>query len=536
VLSGDVLADRFQVLELIDRGTIATVWRGIDVRSYSPIAVKILLPGCDDGMRATFAGASEALAAIVHPNLISIRAAGEYKGAPYFVMPLLDGETLTSAIRSRGRFPPAVVARIGLHLCNALARVHAHGHLHRDAKPSNVILDIGGDVVLLDFAVERDLGDSVVQPHLIAGSPAYMAPEHPHCADARSDLYTLGITLYEMATGELPFRARTVRDLIIKHYCEPAPHANALVPDLPDALDDLIAQALEKNPADRFQNAVQMSEGLEELDRWSYSSIVTSGPPHAELSSPAGALPRFGSGPMTAIAEPTTGRRWAWFQRFMRFPRLAKLPRFRVEPKGAKAIGLGILAATVIGIAVHSSRPPSTPAEAAPPAAVEQPTSCTALPELGTLQITSVPAGAKVLANGVAIGETPFKGRFLPAGSYDLALELKDHRPWRTRTTLEVGRLTSLVAKLDPLPALLQVIPRFGEGAARATIFIDGRPLERTESLCRMLAPGRYEVRVGRGRVRSEPVVVRLKPGETRRVTIRLPRSGMSARVSSDGW
>jgi serine/threonine-protein kinase len=263
-LLGAVLRGRYRVLAPLPRGLMGKVFRGLDVQLNRVVAVKLLADRFrhDLTMIQKFVAGAESLAELDHPNLIPVHAIGDHEGQPFFVMRYAEGRTLAEIIRSEGRLRVGPAARLGRQVCLALARVHEASLVHRDVKPQNIFVGHDDHCFLLDFGISRDLGDQPLQRHLVAGSPAYMPPEHPDRADARSDVYSLGVVLHEMVTGRLPFQAGTVRELILKHYFEVAPLATSIVPDLPPAFEDLLQRALARNPGSRFQSAEELAAAL----------------------------------------------------------------------------------------------------------------------------------------------------------------------------------------------------------------------------------------------------------------------------------
>ncbi|GAB4442979.1 MAG: serine/threonine-protein kinase [Chloroflexi bacterium OHK40] len=292
-LSGRTLG-RYQVLERLGRGGMAEVYRAYQPSLDRFVAIKVIYPHLagDPGLRERFGREARAVAALHHPNIVQVHDFDVQGDVAFMAMEFVSGPTLKHAIASlgqRGRLLPLPVAgQIVGQIAEALAYAHEQGVVHRDVKPANVLLrrrgradpaagsrelpplsdealdelllTLGpGSVVLTDFGVARVISDSVEQTAAgtILGSPAYMAPEQGRGerADARSDIYALGVVLYELITGRVPFDADTPFAIVIKHSQAPLPPPRSFRPDLPEQLERVLLKALAKEPADRFQDA-----------------------------------------------------------------------------------------------------------------------------------------------------------------------------------------------------------------------------------------------------------------------------------------
>ena len=213
-------------------------------------------------------------ARLQHPHIVPLLTSGESDGLPYFTMPYVDGESLRVRLAKRGEMPVAEAVRVLREIASALAYAHAHGVVHRDIKPDNVLLS-GGAAMVTDFGVAKALSASSNAEHagvtslgVALGTPAYMAPEQASAdpaVDHRADVYAFGILAYELLTGQTPFGGRTPQGLLAAHVTEPPEPIQKRRASLPLALAVLVMRCLEKRPADRPQSAEEIVHALDDL-------------------------------------------------------------------------------------------------------------------------------------------------------------------------------------------------------------------------------------------------------------------------------
>jgi serine/threonine-protein kinase len=253
---------------------MAIVYKAYDTRLETEVAVKVIrtenLPqSAMDRALKRFERDAKILARLTHPNIVKVMDFGEYEGKPYLVMPYLPGGTLK---RKLGRPMPWVEAvRILTPIAEALDYAHSQNMIHRDVKPSNILLTERGQPMLTDFGIAKVLDLEETQDltgtSAAVGTPEYMAPEQATAktADHRADIYALGIVLYEMVTGRKPYTADTPMAVLIMHARDPLPSPRKYAPDIPEAVEKVLLKALAKRPQDRYQSMEEMEKALSSL-------------------------------------------------------------------------------------------------------------------------------------------------------------------------------------------------------------------------------------------------------------------------------
>ena len=248
----------YRIEELIGRGGMGVVYRANDLRLRRPVALKLVAPtlALDERFRERFARETELVMSLEHPNVVPIYDAGDVDGHVYLAMRLVNGTDLGSLLRAEGALEPARTMTICAQIASALDAAHERGLVHRDVKPSNVLLDSSEHVYLADFGLTRRLDDQMGDPgeDRSIGTPAYLAPEQldGESVDGRADVYSLGCVLYECLTGERVFPRGSRLAEAWAHLEEEPPRASRTRPDLPERVDQVIARALAKDPAQRY--------------------------------------------------------------------------------------------------------------------------------------------------------------------------------------------------------------------------------------------------------------------------------------------
>ncbi|OJY23108.1 MAG: hypothetical protein BGO98_46870 [Myxococcales bacterium 68-20] len=265
--------DRYEVLEPLGEGGMGTVYAVRHVKLDRRFAMKVLRRdlAADSDLAARFLQEAKATAAIAHPAVVAITDFGTMDdGSPYFVMELLEGETLATRIRARGPLPPATAMGIAKRIAEALEASHAANVIHRDLKPDNVFLVGKGaaeDIRIVDFGAAKIVGGSkLTRPGIVFGTPYYMSPEQAsgEAIDARADVYSLGILLFEMVTGRVPFEADSYMGVLTKHIFEAPPPLVVPSGSEPGDLEGIVMRALQKAPAARYASMSAFARALDD--------------------------------------------------------------------------------------------------------------------------------------------------------------------------------------------------------------------------------------------------------------------------------
>ena len=265
---GQVLGGRYRLVELLGTGGMATIYRATDTGLGRDVALKLLRPEYlrDPDFSSRFRQEAQSAASLSHPNIVTVYDYGEDPSGPYIVMELIDGEDLATILRRSGTLPPRQVARIGAGVARALAAAHARGLVHRDIKPGNVLIGTDGQVKVVDFGIARAIAEAqVTLPGTTLGSVHYFSPEQARGepATAASDIYSLGIVLYEMLTGSRPWEGDSAASVALARLSGPIPDPMTVRPSVPPDLAAITRRALALDPRDRWASASVLADALD---------------------------------------------------------------------------------------------------------------------------------------------------------------------------------------------------------------------------------------------------------------------------------
>ena len=303
-----MVGGRYRLVELLGQGGMATIYRATDTQLGRDVAVKLLRPEYlrDPDFSSRFRFEARSAASLSHPNIVGVHDYGEDPNGPFIVMELVDGEDLATILRANGALPPRQAARIASAVARALAAAHAKGIVHRDVKPGNVIIGRDGQVKVTDFGIARAVAESALTlPGTALGSVHYFSPEQARgeATTESGDIFSLGIVLFEMLTGQRPWEGDSAAAVAIARLSGPTPDPRTVRPSVPEELAAIVHRALALEPANRWSSAASFADAL---DGW----LATGQAPAAAGAAGAGAAGAagaavVGAAALGAAADPT---------------------------------------------------------------------------------------------------------------------------------------------------------------------------------------------------------------------------------------
>ncbi|WP_237563703.1 Stk1 family PASTA domain-containing Ser/Thr kinase [Halalkalibacter okhensis] len=264
---GQRISGRYQILETIGGGGMANVYKALDVILDRHVAVKVLQPQFSDDEQfiQRFRREAQSATSLAHPNIVNIYDVGEEGNTYYIVMEYVEGQTLKELIQTGGPIPVEEAVDYMEQMLSALEHSHANHLIHRDIKPHNILISHDGVLKVTDFGIARAISAATItHTNSVMGSVHYLSPEQARGGHVtyKSDIYSLGIVLYEMITGELPFQGDTAVSVAIKHLQNDVPSAKEKVPSLPQSIENVIRKATVKDPLKRYATVQEMEEDV----------------------------------------------------------------------------------------------------------------------------------------------------------------------------------------------------------------------------------------------------------------------------------
>jgi len=311
--SGKKLSNRYLIEEMLGQGGMSAVYKATDPNLRRVVAIKMIHTHLSDNpdFVKRFEEEAAAVAQLRHPGIIQVYDFNQDDEVYYMVLEFVPGETIQDHLKrlneSSRRLPIAKVMEYMANVCDAVDYAHQRGMIHRDIKPANIMLNTQGQVILMDFGIAKIVGG---QRHTatgaVVGTAMYMSPEQirGEQPDRRSDIYSLGVTLYEMVSGQPPFQADSAMTLMMMHVNDPVPDPRKLNPEVPDELIAIINKALAKNPNDRYQTAAEMASALRSaLGRVGSSTSVAMAAAGATMLEELPSMPEAGATAMEEIPQ-----------------------------------------------------------------------------------------------------------------------------------------------------------------------------------------------------------------------------------------
>jgi len=265
IREGVMIGNRYEMMGRIGTGGMADVYKAIDRTLNRYVAIKVLKREFreDETFVKKFRTEAQSAAGLSHPNIVNVYDVAEDRGLYYIVMELVEGITLKDYIQKKGRLTAKEVTSIAVQVCSAIEMAHSHNIIHRDIKPQNIIISKEGKVKVTDFGIAKATSSNTISTNVM-GSVHYTSPEQARggFSDAKSDIYSLGITMYEMITGELPFDGDSTVSIALKHLQEDITEPSEIVPEIPYSLERIILKCTQKSPDRRYADVTLLAKDL----------------------------------------------------------------------------------------------------------------------------------------------------------------------------------------------------------------------------------------------------------------------------------
>lgn len=480
--------DRYWLTAELGRGAMGTVYRAEDPMLERDVALKVLADeyrsSARSEFRARFFREARAAGRLNHPNIVTIYDIGESEGTPYIAMEFLSGLNLQETIEQGAVMPLRRLMEVTILVARGLDYAHQHGVIHRDIKPANIMLQRDGTVKIMDFGIAHAPDAGATPDETVIGSPKYMSPEQisGQAVDARTDLFSLGVTLYEVLAGKHPFEADDITAVMQRIVSVMPPPPSSLNPDVPPDLDAIVLRALAKSPDERFASARELALALGAFRRRLRDSAAA-------------------SRPAPSLRSPSVGERT---QPIAALPSSARLPQD--PPRRRPSAQLVALVLLLAALAVTVLRREEAPPPAGRTASEESRPMTSAATTMAPPAPAQAPAQAPEAAPTVALDPEPEQ----PANPQPVPQEA----PTTVETTT-AARDESASQVTTQGTLALAVLP-WGE------VHVDGRRRGVTPPLRALrLPPGRYRIEIRNADFPPHVETVRIEPGRTHRIAYR---------------
>lgn len=552
---------RYRIDRLLGAGGMGVVYRGVHIELGRPVAIKVLKPdlATDARLVTRFKAEARAAASLNHPNLAAVHDVAEADGFHYFVMDLVEGEDLGTVIEREHSLSLRQSLELAELVARALDHAHAKGVIHRDVKPQNILIGRDGTVKLTDFGIARALeGSRLTATGVMMGTPEYLAPEQAlgEPTDGRTDVYALGIVLFEMATGRVPFQADTPIATAMQQLHTPAPLASAFASGIPKEVDALLQKALSKDPGLRFPTAAAFAEAIARIRKSTdniHPTVEVPLPSPESIQRPVARRAQAAPPPKSRapIRAPTTPRSPA---RADTRQVLVILALVLVLGGGVAALALShrqstaevVIESVPAGAAVRIDGKASgttpvrrdlsvgthqievskegflTRSESVRVARSGHKHTVRLDPETGRVDIESTPTGAVVQIDGVAVGTTPL-ATDLPTGIHDIQVSKEGFVPWQERVQIGPAGYRKTV-QLEITAASTRFVLQIRTDPTGASVSLNGRAVGVTPFRVE-LQKQQYRVELTKAGYRSWKGVVRPPDGQEATLNLELQRA-----------
>jgi serine/threonine protein kinase len=553
---------RYQVIGELGKGAMGVVYKATDPNIGRVVALKTMrldLEGMEaQESLARFRNEARAAGVLNHRNIITIYDAGEHENLFYIAMEIIEGDTLQQKLKQHELSVEEIVS-VATQVCAGLDYAHSKGVIHRDIKPANIMIEPDGTAKIMDFGIAK-AGTNLTTTGQVVGTPNYMSPEQVRGKrlDGRSDLFSLGVVLYEMITGERPFAGANVTTIVYKIVNEQPAEPHALDATVHPGLSAVVMKALAKPPDLRYQSGAEMARDLHNFKTLGAATSAAASAPSPSVSAAAPAAthaPASSAGiPATPPAPPVAAASPAPAAVPTSLPSLESTvarphpERPAAAPKARSsipmlAVGIAVLLLAIVGGgyflkarrgAGEAPLPPSAtqpttsqPAGEQPPeqvASAEAPSPVPPPPTTGELQVDSSPQGATVRLDGhtAAAWVTPFLAPKLKPGSHSVVFSKTGYQPVTLKIEVEAGKRAGVSAELKLMPATFAVSSK----PPGASILLDGKPTGQVTPAQITVAPGQHQVDLALEGYLPATIAAEAGAGQTLRIAPALQSQG----------